>query len=126
MELVNCNEQYWEFVRTLRNDERVINGFIQTTYISEDMQARYMKVNQQFYHIALVDGKPAGYVGVIENDIRICTHPYYQGNGVGKFMINEIIKIYPMAFAKIKIDNEASIKLFEACGFAKFFYILTK
>ena len=26
--LVDCNQEYWEFVRNLRNDERVLEGFI--------------------------------------------------------------------------------------------------
>jgi len=78
------------------------------------------------YRIAKGDGNPAGYVGVIEDDIRVCTHPDYQGKGIGKFMINEIMNEEPTAFAKVKMDNEASIKLFEACGFTKKFYILTK
>ena len=46
--------------------------------------------------------------------------------GIGKFMINQIMNEEPTAFAKVKMDNEASIKLFEACGFTKKFYILTK
>ena len=41
-------------------------------------------------------------------------------------MINQIMNEEPTAFAKVKMDNEASIKLFEACGFTKKFYILTK
>jgi RimJ/RimL family protein N-acetyltransferase len=52
--------------------------------------------------------------------------PYLTGKGVGKFMINECMKIWPTAFSKVKIDNEASMKLFEACGFTKKYYILTK
>ena len=126
MELVNCTPQYWEFVRTLRNDERVLDGFIKSVHITEQMQTKYMKKYSEYYRIAKVDGKPAGYVGVIEDDIRVCTHPDYQGKGVGKFMINQIMKEEPTAFAKVKMDNEASIKLFEACGFTKKFYILTK
>lgn len=27
MELKECTKEYWEFIRTLRNDERVLNGF---------------------------------------------------------------------------------------------------
>ena len=30
------------------------------------------------------------------------------------------------AFAKVKIENEASMRLFEACGFKKKYYILEK
>jgi hypothetical protein len=73
--------------------------------------------NAQYYRIALVDGKPAGYVGVIKEDIRVCTHPDFQGFGVGKFMINECVKIWPTAYAKVKHGNTASDKLFLACGF---------
>lgn len=126
MELVECSKEYWEFVRVLRNDERVQGGFIHNNFITEEMQEKYMSGNSQYYRIALVDGVPAGYVGVIEDDIRVCTDPFFQGKGVGKFMINEIMKEYPTAFAKVKIDNEASLRLFRSCGFKKKFYILTK
>jgi len=117
MELVNCEEQYWEFVRILRMDGRVIDGFIETIPITKEQQENYMSSNSQYYRIALVNGKPAGYVGVLNDDIRVCTHPDYQGMGVGKFMIDECMKIWPTAYAKVKHGNEASSKLFLACGF---------
>jgi ribosomal protein S18 acetylase RimI-like enzyme len=126
MELVKCTKKYWEFVRILRNDDRVQSGFIKSSNITKDMQSAYMMMYSKFYRIALIDGKPAGYVGVIDDDIRVCTHPNYQGQGVGKFMINQCMKIWPTAFAKVKMENEASIRLFESCGFTKKFFILTK
>ena len=126
MELVKCTKKYWEFVRILRNDDRVQSGFIKSSNITKDMQSAYMMMYSKFYRIALIDGKPAGYVGVIDDDIRVCTHPNYQGQGVGKFMINECMKIWPTAFAKVKMENEASIRLFESWGFTKRFFILTK
>jgi|TARA_B100001094_G_scaffold323265_1_gene373820 ribosomal protein S18 acetylase RimI-like enzyme len=126
MELVECNKEFWEFVRLLRNDERVQSGFIKSIHITEEMQKEYMSKYSEYYRIALVDGVPAGYVGVIEDDIRVCTDPFFQGKGVGKFMINEIMKEYPTAYAKVKVDNEASLRLFRTCGFRKKFYILTK
>ena len=117
MELVKCEEQYWEFVRILRMDGRVIDGFIETIPITKEQQENYMNSNSQYYRIALVNGKPAGYVGVIKEDIRVCTHPDFQGMGVGKFMIDECVKIWPTAYAKVKHGNTASDKLFLACGF---------
>ena len=125
-ELVKCRPEYWEFVRELRNDSRVISGFIETTYITPEMQNEYMKLHQYEYRIGLLYGKPVGYVGVIEDDIRVCTHPNYQKLGVGKFMINEIMLDIPTAFAKVKIGNTASLKLFESCGFTQKYVILTK
>lgn len=124
--LVDCSEEYWEFVRLLRLDDRVIDGFIKTIPISTEQQIEYMKKYSDCYRIALIDGKPAGYIGVIEDDIRICTHPDFQRKGVGKFMVNEGLKIWNNAFAKVKIENEVSLKLFESCNFKKKFYILEK
>lgn len=126
MELVNCTKEYWEFVRVLRMDDRVVSGFIQTSGITPSQQIEYMTKYADHYRIALVDGIPAGFVGVIDDDIRVCTHPDFQKIGLGKFMITECMKIWPTAFAKVKLDNLASIKLFESCGFSKKFYILTR
>jgi RimJ/RimL family protein N-acetyltransferase len=117
MELVKCTQQYWEFVRQLRMDKRVIDGFLQTQPITEEQQAKYMTDNAQHYRICLVDGKSAGYVGVIDDDIRVCTHPDFQGMGVGKFMIRCAMDIWPTAYAKVKLGNTASDKLFLSCGF---------
>ena len=124
--LVECDEKYWEFVRKLRMNDEVIDGFIKTDFISKDQQSRYMNKYSNNYRIALIDEIPVGFVGVIENDIRVCTHPEHQRKGVGKFMINECLKIWPDAFAKIKIDNKSSLKLFESCGFYKKFVIMEK
>lgn len=126
MKLVECEKKYWEFVRQLRLNPDVINGFIETKYFSPEDQEKYMLIYGKNYRICLVDGNPAGYVGVIDDDIRICTHPNYQKQGVGKFMIEEIMKIFPNAFAKIKVDNNNSLSFFESIGFEKKFYILKK
>lgn len=126
MELVECNTEYWSFIRNLRNDKRVNSQFVEDTYISENTQIEYMKKYSTCYRVALIDGNPVGYVGVIDNDIRICTHPDYQGMGVGRFMLNNCIKIWPHAEAKVYIGNIKSLKLFESLGFTRTFYLLKK
>jgi RimJ/RimL family protein N-acetyltransferase len=104
----------------------VRQGFIVQDEINPVEHAAYMlKYNSNFW-ICLSDDRPVGYVGVIEDDIRVATHPEFHGKGVGTFMINEIMNLFPTALAKVKIDNEASLKLFEKCGFKKKFYILEK
>ena len=85
-----------------------------------------MKGYSQYYRIALVNQTPAGYVGVIDDDIRVCTHPDFQKLGVGKFMISEMMNIVPSAYAKVKIDNDASKNLFKSLGFEETFIIFTK
>ena len=126
MDFVKNKEEYWEFIRQLRNDKRVKNGFIQQDHIERENHLKYMEKYGNNFYICLIDGNPAGYVGVIDRDIRVATHPNYQGKGVGKFMINALMKLYPGSLAKVKIENEASLRLFEACGFTKKYYILEK
>ena len=43
--------------------------------------------------------------------------------GIGKFMLREIMKIFPSAYGRVKIDNEVSRKLFTSVGFREKFII---
>ena len=126
MKIVENQEEYWEFIRELRNMDGVRQGFIQQEHISKDSHHRYMKENCNFFYICLDKGSPIGYIGVIDYDIRVATHPQYQGKGVASFMLNEVMKLHPKAVAKVKIENEASLRLFEKCGFKKRYYLLEK
>jgi ribosomal protein S18 acetylase RimI-like enzyme len=126
LHLVDCKYEYWEFVRLLRNDPRVSDGFIETKYIFVSDQQKYMSKWADNYKIAILGGQPVGYIGVIDDDIRVCTHPDFQGKGIGKFMINEIMHLFPNAKAKVKLHNESSIKLFESCGFKKKYYLMER
>lgn len=123
LKIVNCNKQYWEFVRKLRLNQDVIDGFNEQKHITKSEQIKYMNKNSKFYRICLLDKKPVGYVGVVNNDLRVCTHPDFQNLGIATFMVNEIIKLYPDAEAKIKISNKASLNLFKKVGFKKKFYV---
>ena len=121
--LVECEQQYWEFVRLLRLDERVLDGFIEKMDITIEQQTAYMTKYSHCFRIALFEGEAAGYFGVIDDDIRICTHPDFQRKGVGKFLVQECSKIWPSALAKIKNTNESSRKLFESCGYKLEYYL---
>ena len=125
LSLTNCTREHWEFVRLLRMHEDVQGGFIEKQHITPEQQLQYMSLHEECFRIALLGGKPVGYFGVIENDIRVCVHPDHQKKGIGKFLVNSCYKIWPHAFAKIKVNNESSKKLFESCGF-KLQYLLYK
>ena len=126
MKFVQNEEEYWEFIRQLRNDRRVKGGFVQQEHIAKQEHAGFMQEHGDNFYICLLGEQPAGYAGIIGKDIRVATHPDFQNKGVGKFMINSLMKRHPEAFAKVKIDNEASLRLFESCGFKKKYYILEK
>jgi len=126
MELIKNNYVYWEFIRNLRNLDGVRQNFIQQEVISEKDHESYMKKNSHFFYICVDNGSPMGYIGIIDDDIRVATHPDHQGKGVASFMVNEIMKSHPNAQAKVKIQNEASRKLFEKSGFEIKYYLMEK
>lgn len=117
MLLVECGIEYWEFVRKCRNDPKNSHGFIKNKFITKEMQCKYMSKYHNCFRISLLDGVPCGYVGVINNDIRICTQKKFQGKGVGKFMLSEASDIWPGAIGRVKKDNKASHALFISAGF---------
>ena len=125
-QLVQNEEKYWNFIRDLRNDSRVKRGFIGQKHIQKPEHFFFMHEHGKNFYICLDDEVPVGYIGVINKDIRVATHPDHQGKGVAKFMVNELMKQHPDSFAKVKIDNEASLKLFESCGFKKRYFILER
>jgi len=126
LRLVNCSKEYWEFVRQLRNDERTQGGFIERVQVSSEQQEIYMCRHESNYFVCLSHDKPVGYVGVLEGDIRICTSPEFQHQGIASFMLAEIIKLFPNAYGKVKINNFASRNLFKKLGFEEAFVIYTR
>jgi len=124
--LVKNSPKYWEFIRTLRNMDGIREGFVQQELIDEIQHATYMLQYNNNFWICLDNNVPMGYVGIINDDIRVATHPNFQGQGVAAFMINEAMNLHPNAAAKVKLDNTASLRLFESCGFTKKYYLLEK
>ena len=70
-------------------------------------QVEYMKKNSKYYRIGLINGEPAGYFGVVDEDIRIYASRIFR-KMVLENSCNELQKLWPESFAKIKIENNAS------------------
>jgi len=124
--IVPNEQRFHDFIRRLRNNPAVAAGFVETVNITPEQQSDYMSRFGDRYLVALVDAQPAGYIGSIDRDIRICVHPSYQGQGVGKALIDAIMEKFPDSYARIKMDNKSSMFLFEACGFHRAFIIMTR
>jgi ribosomal protein S18 acetylase RimI-like enzyme len=121
--LVKNEMKYFEFIRTLRNDPLLKDGFIDQKEITSEEHAIYMSKFHDAYFICLLEDQPVGYVGVVENDIRIAILTDFQNFGIGKFMVSEILKLFPESSAKVKFTNIASQGLFESLGFTKEFIL---
>ena len=123
LRLTECREEYWEFVRSLRTDERNQQGFFTVAEISSDQQEEYMQKNSHRYKVCLLDDIPVGYVGIIgEHEITYCVHSDQKGKGVGTFMVKEFSKDLTMADAYVKVENIGSQKVFEKLGWTKQIY----
>lgn len=126
LKIVENSPEYYEFIRELRNDERVKHAFIQQSIISKEQQIKYMQSHEREYWICLNDNTPCGFIGVVEGDIRLATHPDFQNQGVGLFMLNFIKeKFGKSAFGKVKISNDPSNFLFIKAGYKPTFTIYT-
>ena len=126
LELVHNSDKYWEFIRTLRSNDEVQQGFGEQVHITREQQEIYMKRHNDEYFVCLYNDEPAGFIGVVDGDIRVAVVPAFQRRGVGLFMVHELMKQTPDCQAKVKIDNEASLKLFVKAGFRKKFFLLEK
>ena len=121
--LTKNEKKYWDFIRALRSNKSVENGFIDKVQISKKEQEIYMNKYNDNYYVCLNEQIPCGYIGEINGDIRLCTSPEFQGQGVGTFMIKELTKIKKNIFAKIKVENISSIKAFEKAGYEKKYFL---
>ena len=122
MELAECHKKYWDFVYTLRHQLK--DGFINQDSFSRRDHIKFMKKNHKNYMVCLYEKKPIGFIGTVDGDIRVAVSHANQKKGVGKFMVTNFLKKNSSVYAKVKIDNEASLRLFNSCGFTKRYYIL--
>jgi ribosomal protein S18 acetylase RimI-like enzyme len=118
MKLIKNDEKYYEFIRTLRIHEDNISGFINQSQISKEDQINYMSEYKNNYYICINEfDQPLGWIGQVDNDIRLCVEPTFKNMGVGTFMLGELYKLYPNANGKVLKNNIVSNKLFIKCGF---------
>jgi RimJ/RimL family protein N-acetyltransferase len=123
MRLVNCDSDYWEFIRELRTNEKNSIWFYTQPEITTEEQKNYMNKNAHKYKICLLEDVPVGYIGIInENEITYCVKPNYKNMGIGTFMVQEFMKLYENLVAYVLPENQSSCKVFEKLGFEKNIY----
>jgi len=115
--LISNSPKYWGFIRTLRNNPKVRPGFVQQDHISPGQQMKYMEKYNDNYFVCLYDGEPVGFIGEIDDDIRLAVCPACQRRGIGSFMLWEFMKLRPNSVPKVLKTNTVSQKFFEKCGF---------
>lgn len=108
-----CSSQYWEFVRRLRMNPKVQHGFLQPANISVEQQISFMRKNSKWYTIAVQEGEPKGYLGLIgpsRTEITYCVEPIYHGQGIGTALLYFAHDNIQGVWAKVLKTNHASLK----------------
>lgn len=124
LRLVNCDTIFWINILQIRNEDE--KCFIDQKEIEIEDHFNYMLYNSKFYEVCLADNVFAGFVGLVDGDLRIGVSDQFKQKGIGKFMLENFKAFKAVKEVKVKIDNEASRKLFESFGFKKRYYILNR
>jgi ribosomal protein S18 acetylase RimI-like enzyme len=124
MKLVQNNPIYFDFIRSLRLHPENISGFLDQSVFSKESHLAYMKQSGHRYFICLDTNKnPVGYIGDVDSDIRLAVDPENKGKGIGRFMLEEFIRLNPFSstvfFSKVLLGNIPSQRLFEGVNFKK-------
>ncbi len=119
IKLVENEEKYYEFVRSLRTAPNIQDGFIYRGSITKQQQKIYMQKYGKNYYICLYNNEPVGFISAIEADLRLAVKKEFQRMGIASFMLAEFKKLNIDFWVRIKEDNIASIKFFEKNGFKK-------
>lgn len=124
--IVENEPRYWEFIRELKNDDLARKNSMSSHIVGSEEHQEYMKKYQDRYYICLLNELPVGYIGTNAQDyISIAVINEARGKGLGKFMLtwfHKQVKDRNLR-AIVNISNEASLRLFESCGFVKKYYI---
>lgn len=116
LKLVSNENKYWDFIKKLRFHPDNISGFFSHETVSDSDHRNYMKEYGESYKICLNGNDPVGFIGCVDNDIRLAVDPKMKNRGIGKFMLNQTN--YP--YAKVLHKNTASLNLFLSSGFVCF------
>jgi len=94
VELIDCTELAWDFILRLRNENS--SNFIDQHEITKEEHYAFMEKYGKNYFIfyRTCNGCkcgacycPSGFIGIVNNDIRLCTDSSYRREGVAVEML---------------------------------------
>ena len=115
-----CKPLYWDLIGKLRANPKTRHFFCEEYQFNSELQIQYMEANSKYFHVVLVNGEFAGYIGLIgpdRNEITYSVDPKYQNKGLGTYMVTQIMQLSPKIWAKVKHNNLSSIHIFQKLGF---------
>lgn len=112
IETVSDNNIYREFIRQLRNNPKLKKSFITQENITKEQQEKYMNRYGNDFYVCIDDDIIYGFIGVVDNDLKIAVIPECQRSGIGEFMILEVFPRYKNCKIKVRKNNKKGINFF--------------
>ena len=113
MQLIPAVEQYWDNIRKLRNQNSTSFGNSATIQKTEHWD--FMKKHSDTYRVAVCNGQFLGFIGHVQNDLRLACCK--RGCGVGRFMFSHFLTEVGDLEIKVLKDNRASMRFFQKLGY---------
>jgi len=114
---VDDNKEYWEFIRQTRNDRHFNYAFIDQSEITVEQQERYMTENGHNFFVCIIDNKPVGFIGYVDNDVKIYVNLEHLRKGIGTLLMKETKHLYPEAKVKVRYENQEALAFFISLGY---------
>ena len=112
MQQALTDKKLGEFIRLLRLNKELKKSFIKSVEITQEQQESYMLKYGHLYYVCIDEyNNPVGFVGVVNNDLRIAVHPDHRNKGVGTFMLKYILE-YFIPEIKVRKTNLNGQKFF--------------
>jgi len=105
------------YVFSLRNLASDRELYLSTKRISLLQHLSFWLRYWHCYSICWAGSTRIGYCGIVKDDFRFAVEPKYRGKGFGKNIIKVNIDFLRGKLVRVKKENKASLKSFEANGF---------
>ena len=125
----------WDFILSLRNNEKTRDNFYTKNIIKKQDHYKYLEEqekNQNFFNwIISYENVNAGYIRILENDVSIMIDDKFQNKGIGTAALNLVEKEAKLLGIKklvgrIMVHNNQSKKIFEKNNYNLLMYWLEK
>ena len=111
--LVAADEEHWESIRVLRNQNS--DCFTQTSEVTKEEHWNFMRKHSSTHRVAVQGDDVIGFIGHVEKDARLATSA--KGKGVAKFMWQSFEKEVGDLDVKVLLNNQRSLAFFRKLGY---------
>jgi dTDP-4-amino-4,6-dideoxygalactose transaminase len=105
---------HYEDILRIRNAHRSCFG--NTEEIDFVTHKQFMGKHAVTYRVALKSCRVVGFIGHVQNDLRLAVDESLQGHGVAQFLWSVFVKEFPDVTVQVKRDNERSLRFFKSLG----------